>query len=87
MLPVISTVACGASLHLVQDGHNGCLIAPESVEDLAYAMLKISSLSNDELSAYRSASFDLSKQYSTQRWAKTVCSFSSAFKNLRNKNV
>ncbi len=70
-LPVICSEACGAGVHLVQDSYNGYQFKTGDIKQLTYQMTKLSLLSASELKAMGSASFELSKQFTPQRWADT----------------
>jgi glycosyltransferase involved in cell wall biosynthesis len=71
-LPIISTTSCGASVHLVQDGHNGFLIEPGDAEQLADAMLDLTCIRPAERIKMGEASANLSLQYTPERWVDTL---------------
>ncbi len=68
-LPIICTSACGASVHLVQDGYNGRLVTPGAVDELARAMLDLSSLEQGRFAAMGRRSAELARQFSPERFA------------------
>lgn len=67
--PIICSTACGASVHLVQDGFNGYLINPNNVTEFVCSLKKIHNLSEDKLRNYSVNSYNLSKQYTPAQWA------------------
>jgi len=71
-LPLICSDACGAAVHLLQDGYNGFLFETENVQHLAYCMKRMSSTPEDERAQMSSRSHELSKQYTPQRWTDTL---------------
>lgn len=68
-LPLICTEACGAAVHLLQDGYNGYLVETGSSRALAAAMLHISTLNESEWTTMSQASFELSKQLTPEGWS------------------
>ncbi len=71
-MPLIATSACGAAVHLVQGGYNGCVVTPGSAVALAEAMNRMTRKSAQELAEMGRRSFELSNQFSPERFAKTV---------------
>ena len=71
-LPLIVTSACGASVHLVQDGLNGAVIGAGDQDGLAAAFARIAGLSEEKRAEQRSMSLALARQFTPQRWAETV---------------
>lgn len=71
-LPMIATSACGAAVHLLQDGYNGCVVSPGSVTGLATALDRISRADSGALEEMGRRSAELSKQFSPDRFANTV---------------
>ncbi len=71
-LPIICTSSCGASVHLVQDGYNGFVVAPRQHEWLARTMCKLSEMAPREREQMGDASYTLSLQFTPERWARTV---------------
>jgi len=70
-LPLICSESCGAVTHLLQDGYNGFICESGSVKHLADCMFRLSQLSVRELSQMSLCSFELSKQFTPKRWART----------------
>ncbi len=68
-LSVICSSACGASVNLVQDGYNGYIIESGNVNDLANAMLRYSKLSDEQIKNMSRNSYNLSLQFTPDRWA------------------
>jgi glycosyltransferase involved in cell wall biosynthesis len=68
-LAVICTSACGASVHLVQDGYNGYIVEPANPDHLASTMLRYTKLSEAMRREMSANSYNLSLQYTPQRWA------------------
>jgi glycosyltransferase involved in cell wall biosynthesis len=71
-LPLIATTTCGATVHLLQDGYNGCVVSPNSAEGLGAAMDRIARKPAEELAEMGRRSAELSKQFSPDRFANTV---------------
>ena len=71
-LPLIVSAACGASVHLVQDGLNGALVGAGDVDGLAAAMARIAGLTEGQRSEAAAVSLALARQFTPQRWAQTV---------------
>ncbi|MEX0686534.1 MAG: glycosyltransferase family 4 protein [Balneolales bacterium] len=71
-LPIICSDACGASVHLVQDGYNGYVFESGNLEHLTNCMIRMSNLSDEEYSDMSEAGFELSKQFKPERWAETI---------------
>ena len=71
-LPLIASDECGASVHLLRDGWNGYLIEAGSVSELAFALKMMHSASNESRCEMGRNSFELSKQYTPERWAETL---------------
>lgn len=70
-LPVICTTVCGAVPHLVEDGYNGFLVAPEDPVSLSKALRRYSSLEGAQRAAMGEASRMLSFRFTPERWADT----------------
>ena len=70
-LPLICSDACGAAVHLLQDGYNGYLFESENVEHLADCMTRMALLEAVALQEMGQRSYELSKQFTPQRWAVT----------------
>jgi glycosyltransferase involved in cell wall biosynthesis len=71
-LPLITSDACGASVHLLRDGWNGYLIDTNHVNALTESMLRIHQLPNSRLSQMGERSAILSEQFTPDRWAQTL---------------
>lgn len=70
-LPLICSDACGATVHLLQDNYNGILVETGNVENLTDAMIALSELGQQQLTAMSQHSFELSKQFTPERWSET----------------
>jgi glycosyltransferase involved in cell wall biosynthesis len=79
-LPLIVSDACGAGVHLVRDGYNGFVTEAGNPQSLASALIRMHKLSEVERQEFGRRSFELSKQYTPGRWAKT---FSEGFALVR----
>ena len=71
-LPLICSDACGASDHLLKHNSNGFLFENGNVEQLSDSLVKIASLSSEKWENMSQLSFELSKQYTPEIWAKTL---------------
>lgn len=71
-LPVICTNACGAAVHLVQDGYNGFIAETGDPHSLARAFRRFTDLSTERRKAMGDASHLLSLQFTPERWATCV---------------
>jgi glycosyltransferase involved in cell wall biosynthesis len=71
-LPLICSEACGASVHLLQDGYNGYLFETGNVDHLAECLTRISGLSSSERLLMGRRSHEMSKQFTPKRWAQTL---------------
>jgi len=71
-LPVVCSEACGASVHLLQDGYNGYLCEPGDAQDLARCMVQLHETRSDHLARMGRRSHQLSRQFTPQRWADTL---------------
>lgn len=69
---VICSNACGASVHLVQDQYNGFVFEVGNGEDLMARLIMAASLSNEEWATMVDAGHGLSRQFTPERWAKTL---------------
>jgi glycosyltransferase involved in cell wall biosynthesis len=79
-LPIICTSECGAAVHLVQDGHNGYLVSPNSANEMARAMERISSAPAAKLTAMGHRSSGLAKQFTPDRWSSCVLEKTQEFR-------
>lgn len=68
-LAVVCTWVCGASGRLVVDGYNGRVTESGDADDLARAMVRISTSTDEERQAMARASRSLADQYTPRRWA------------------
>ena len=71
-LPLISSTASGASVHLLQDRYNGFLFETGDSEHLADCMLRLSSMSDALRLEMGRRSYELSKQFTPERWVDTL---------------
>jgi len=71
-LPLICSDACGATVHLLQDRHNGFLVEVNRIEQLANAMARMTKLDDEKRRTMGRRSHELSKQFTPQRWADTL---------------
>jgi glycosyltransferase involved in cell wall biosynthesis len=71
-LPLLCSDACGAAVHLLQDGYNGFLSETGNVRHLARCMKRMTEISPRERMLMGERSHELSKQYTPQRWADTL---------------
>jgi glycosyltransferase involved in cell wall biosynthesis len=71
-LPVICTSACGAAVHLVQDGYNGFITETGDPQSLALAFRRFTELDEKRRGAMGEASHLLSLQFTPERWANCV---------------
>tara|TARA_B110001469_G_C9647981_1_gene328824 strand:- start:3769 stop:4836 length:1068 start_codon:yes stop_codon:yes gene_type:complete len=71
-LPLITSDACGAAVHLLRDGWNGYLIDSNNMNALAEAMLSIHRLPDARLKMMGKRSAVLSEQFTPDRWAQTL---------------
>ncbi len=83
LVPICSA-ACGAGVHLVQDGYSGYVVETGSVEHLTECMLDVSSLGIASRIAMANAGRELAGQFSPKRWASTlVHGLRSAYDKVR----
>lgn len=68
-LPIICTVACGASLDLVRHGYNGLLIPAGNTRALTDALVTMTMMGDDRRTGMSCASASLSRQLTPARWA------------------
>jgi glycosyltransferase involved in cell wall biosynthesis len=71
-LPLVASDGCGAAVHLLQDGLNGCLFEAGNPADLAQCLLRVASLAPERRAEWGRASFELSRQFTPRRWADTL---------------
>ena len=70
--PLICSSACGAGVHLLQDGLNGLRFQQANAAELADCMLRLSSTSPERRAQMGKASALLALQYTPERWAQTI---------------
>jgi glycosyltransferase involved in cell wall biosynthesis len=68
-LPVVCTSVAGAASRLVLDGYNGVVVPPGDPGALARALLRISGASDRERRDMGTASRELGRQFTPDRWA------------------
>lgn len=68
-LAVVCTWVCGAASRLVVDGYNGRVVESGDADDLARALVRISTSTDAERLAMAGASRSLAGQYTPSRWA------------------
>jgi len=71
-LPLVATSACGATVHLLQDGYNGCIVSPNSADSMAAAMERMAGKTQGQLAEMGRRSAELSRHFSPERFADTV---------------
>ena len=71
-LPLISSDAVGASVHLLQEHYNGWLFPSGSTESLASLLRTAASADRRRLSQMGNASVEISHQFQPGRWVQTL---------------
>ncbi|MDC1198088.1 glycosyltransferase family 4 protein [Algibacter sp.] len=71
-LPVIVSDVCGAGVHLLRDRWNGRSFAAGDAAHLTECLLWMHWQSDAQLAEMGRNSFELSKQYTPERWARTL---------------
>lgn len=71
--PIICSTTCGASVSLVLDGYNGFVFEAGDAKALAAAMLRVHRASPAVWRQMSEASAMLARQYSPDRWVRTLC--------------
>jgi glycosyltransferase involved in cell wall biosynthesis len=71
-LPLICSDACGAGVHLLRDHFNGFTFPTGDAEALAERMMRMSGLDESARAIWGENSFQLSRQYTPERWAQTL---------------
>lgn len=71
-LPLILSDACGAGVHLLRSYHNGLSFPTGSITGLTNALKAMHLLTPQQRLEYGQASYQLSKQYTPQRWTETL---------------
>lgn len=70
-LPLVTTPAVGASVHLCQDRYNGRLVDPRYTRHFSAALLELS-LSAPDRACFGLASRGLARQFTPKRWVDTL---------------
>lgn len=73
-LPIISSILCGSSYDLVEEGYNGYKFNPHSDESIETAFKKFISLSQIEKRNHSSNSISIAKKINHDNWNKTILS-------------
>jgi glycosyltransferase involved in cell wall biosynthesis len=73
-LPLICSDACGAAVHLLRDCFNGFTFPTGNAAALAERMARISLLEDEQSAEMGERSFQLSKQYTPDRWVNVLLS-------------
>ncbi len=73
-LPLLCSTACGAAVHLLQDGYNGYLFESEHAAHLAEGMRRLAAASPEVLEEMGARSHTLARQFTPERWAQTLVS-------------
>lgn len=71
-LPLVCSDACGATTHLLQNGYNGFRFQSDNVEELTNALTRMSRRTQSEREEMGRRSYELSKQFTPERWARTL---------------
>jgi glycosyltransferase involved in cell wall biosynthesis len=71
-LPLICSEACGASVHLLQDGYNGFLFETGNTEHLTRCMIRMGEAETERRERMAERSHELSQLFTPQRWADTL---------------
>lgn len=82
-LPLICSDACGATTHLLQNGYNGFRFEADNVEELANNLVRISQCTQAERGKMGQRSYELSKQFTPDRWAKTLVKGLAELRRIR----
>lgn len=83
-MPVIASDAVGATVHLVQDGHNGYIVEAGDANELTQAMLRYSSMSQKARSVMAENSYLMSLQFTPRRWADTLVTRSRELARIKS---
>ncbi|MFT6792621.1 MAG: glycosyltransferase involved in cell wall biosynthesis [Rubritalea sp.] len=83
-LPILCSEEVGAGVHLVRDFYNGRVFESASVDALVDSMLWMHNLGSKELSVLGNRSFELSKQYTPNRWVDVLI---NGVKLLHRRNL
>ncbi len=71
-LPLICSSVCGAAVHLLQDRYNGFLFELGDTEYLARCFVMLHRMHPQRRMLMGQRSFELSKQFTPERWAETL---------------
>jgi glycosyltransferase involved in cell wall biosynthesis len=71
-LPLILSNACGAGVHLLRDKFNGFSFPAGDANALAERMVRMSGMDEEKRAAFGENGFQLSRQYTPERWAETL---------------
>ena len=71
-LALICSDACGAAVHLLQDGFNGYLSERGNVRHLLECLVRMHELPNAARAEMGAKSYDLSQQFTPAHWAETL---------------
>ncbi|MBD3275524.1 MAG: glycosyltransferase [Candidatus Marinimicrobia bacterium] len=71
-LPLICSDACGSAVHLLIDGYNGYKFETGDYKHLADCMEQMSANTDYTLTKMRKRSYELSKPYTPEIWARTL---------------
>lgn len=71
-LPLLCSSACGATVHLLQDGFNGYLFESENAAHLADSMHRMASVDRETREEMGRRSRMLAAQFTPDRWAQTL---------------
>ena len=82
-LPLVCSDAAGAVVHLLQDRYNGYLFKAGDARHLAQCMIQMTALTDEERAEMGNRSFELSKQFTPQRWADTLVQGVAALQDTR----
>ena len=74
-LIILASSSVGATPHLVQNNYNGYVFEPDNSDDLAALMARLDKMEVKKLGKMASASFNLSQQFTPDRWAESLVNF------------
>lgn len=84
-LPLISSDCVGATVHLLRDHYNGYIFRNRDVDDLTWAMLKMSESNDSELKIMAERSHELSRQFTPALWACNLISSLQRYLSLHKR--
>ncbi|MDB4142973.1 glycosyltransferase family 4 protein [Akkermansiaceae bacterium] len=82
-LPLICSDACGAGVHLLRDHYNGYTFPAGDVEALTDRMAQMTHIQQDSYERFSEHSFELSKQYTPERWVQILVSGVDSLRELK----